>query len=127
MPSPVLQSLALGNSVWHQRSPQPSGFGINQGPSIAAALDRHIMEKQLRGVTNMGVAGQGTNVHPPPPPQQFSPIGQSTRWRTPSLPNPQKRAGFYKDGERGREHRNRRLVKVHLTPQCFSLNQLYGC
>ena len=98
------------NSPFLPASSGPSGS--SHGSSIAAALDRHIMEKQLRGITKVGVASQGTNMRPSLAPQQSSSTGQTAVRRSPSQSNTQKRASLYKEDVRGREHRSRRLVMV---------------
>ena len=96
------------NSPLLTASSGPSG--LSQGSSIAAALDRHIMEKQMRGITKVGVPSQGTNRQPSLVPKQSSSTGQTVVKRSLSLSNTQKRASFHKEDARGREHRSRRLV-----------------
>ena len=105
---PMQQFSSPSNSPFLTASSGPSA--LSHGPSIAAALDRHIMEKQMRGITKVGVPREGTNMQPSLAPKQSSSTSQTAVKRSPSLSNTQKRASFYKDNVRGREHRSRRLV-----------------
>lgn len=105
---PMQQFSPPSNSPFLTASAGPSG--LSHGSSIAAALDRHILEKQLRGITKVGVPSQGTNMRPSLALKQSSSTGQTTVKRSPSLSNTQKRASFHREDVRGREHRSRRLV-----------------
>ena len=105
---PMQQFSPPSNSPFLPASFGPSGS--SHGSSIAAALDRHIMEKQLRGITKVGVLSQGTNMRPSLAAQQSSSTGQTAVRRSPSQSNTQKRASLHKEDVRGREHRSRRLV-----------------
>ncbi|KAL9988518.1 hypothetical protein ACROYT_G002973 [Oculina patagonica] len=114
VPSQVVQqqSSPFNHPSMQVRNPPPSGCSLNQGSSIAAALDRHIQDKQLRGISsnyqqpnnsissglpqprkesilhNMPVAMTGPSGLRPPIPQQFGglqpPVSQQfSRLRTP--------------------------------------------
>ena len=105
---PMQQFSSPSNSPFLTASSGPSA--LSHGPSIAAALDRHIMEKQMRGITKVGVPREGTNMQPSLAPKQSSSTGQTAVKRSPNLSNTQKRASFHKDDVRGRKHLSRRLV-----------------
>lgn len=168
VPSQVQHSSPFHSPSQQVRNPPPSVYGLNQGSSIAAALDKCIHGKQMVGISShmqqpnnsvsLGLAQprresalqipvamtssngiwqppsphQLSGLQPPVPqqfsglqppvPQHFSPVKKGMPDFSPdrrsfggqknsSPSTPHQKTGFRRDGDRGREWANRRLVK----------------
>lgn len=106
--TPVQPQLPFGSLQQQLRNPLLSAYGLKQG--FIAPVPQNGTIGPMQQIQPPVALAQRGNVHSPQLPfnQQFSPIGQSTFWRRPTLSGPHTTTSHSKDGKGRRDHDFRR-------------------